>query len=331
MRVFEMNAGLRPLARELGAALEEMGERLLELCSGAGELEEDLRRILGAGGKHLRPALAWVCFSLAGGGGEILPLMCMLELMHTASLIHDDFIDGAPVRRGEATISAKSGGAAAVRAGDYLLSRAMTFLKVYRGSGINEALSEVSQEMCRGELEQRAGLFHVRWMTRETYFSRIRAKTALLMAESCRSGAVAGAAQEDVSHALWEYGLHLGLAFQLRDDLLDWLPDSCTGKAPMQDLRSGVITLPMLIAARKRGGELSVLLEKKEKTPEEIRRCAQLVLAGDAMERTRSELRTEGELALAALDGLPHSAEREALRMLAGTIMEVKGNGTITV
>lgn len=331
MRLFETNAELRPLARELGAALEEMSARLLGLCSGAGELEADLRRLLDAGGKHLRPSLAWTCFSVSGGAGEILPLMCMLELMHTASLIHDDFIDGASVRRGEATINAKSGGAAAVRAGDYLLSRAMTFLKIYRGSGINEALGEVSQEMCRGELEQRAGLFQVSGMTREKYFSRIRAKTALLMAESCRSGAVAGAAGESTARALWEYGLHLGLAFQLRDDLLDWLPDSGTGKAPMQDLRSGVITLPMLIAAQKQGGELSSLLEKRNRTPEEMQRCAQLVLAGDAIERARAELGAEGEKALAALESLPPSAERSALRILAGTIMEVKGNGTITV
>lgn len=330
MSFFGLNDELRPLARELDAALEKMSETLLALCSGAGELEEDLRRLLGAGGKHLRPALSWACFRLSGGAGEILPLMCMLELMHTASLIHDDFVDGALVRRGETTINARSGGAAAVRAGDYLLSRAMTYLKTYRGSGINEALSEVSQEMCRGELEQRAGLFRVSGMTEETYFSRIRAKTALLMAESCRSGAVAGGAGETVARALWEYGLHLGLAFQLRDDLLDWLPDSSTGKAPLQDLRSGVITLPMLLAAGECGG-LGPLLEKRDKTPEEIQRAAQLVLSGDAMERTRAGLYAEGEKALAALESLPPTAEKEALRVLAGTIMEVKGNGTITV
>ncbi len=331
MRPYELNAALRPLAHGLGAELEEMSACMLALCSGAGGLEADLRRILGAGGKHLRPSLAWVCWRLSGGKGEILPLMCMLELMHTASLIHDDFVDGAIWRRGEETINARSGGAAAVRAGDYLLSRAMTFLKVYRGTGINEALSQVSQEMCRGELEQRAGLFHVRWMTRETYFSRIQAKTALLMAESCRSGAVAGGAGEDVSCALREYGLHLGMAFQIRDDLLDWLPDSDTGKAPMQDLRSGVITLPMLIAARKRGSELSVLLEKRDKTAEEVQRASQLVLDGEAMERTRSELCSEGEKALVALESLPPSVEKSALSTLAGTIMEVKGNGSITV
>ena len=331
MRAFEAGAASSRIARGLSAALEEMREYMLALCSDAGELEEDLRRILCAGGKCLRPSLAWACFSLAGGDGEILPLMCMLELMHTASLIHDDFVDGALLRRGKKTISASSGGMAAVRAGDYLLSRAMTFLKVYRGSGINEALSEVSQEMCRGELEQRAGLFSVRWMTRETYFSRIRAKTALLMAESCRSGAVAGGAGEDTSRALWEYGLHVGLAFQIRDDLLDWLPDSGTGKAPMQDLRSGVITLPMLIAVKKRGGELSMLLEKREKTPEELCRASELVLAGDTLERTRAELCAEGEKALSALGRLPKSEEMLALRGLAETIMEVKGNGSITV
>lgn len=323
-------AGLEGTAKGLAAALEEMSAMLLDLCSGAGELEEDLRRLIRAGGKRLRPALAWVCFLLAGGQGEILPLMCMLELMHTASLIHDDFVDGAAVRRGEPTINARGGGAAALRAGDWLLSRAMTFLKVYRGSGINEALSAVSQEMCRGELEQRAGLFKVSGVTRETYFSRIRAKTAFFMAESCRAGAVAGGAGEDVFGALWDYGLHLGLAFQLRDDLLDWLPDSDTGKAPMQDLRSGVVTLPMLIAARERAG-LSALLEKRDKTPEDIQKAAELVLSADALGRTLGELRAEGDRALAALKKLPDTEETRALRALTETITEVKGNGSITV
>lgn len=330
MRLFDISAPLRPLAEELRRALDEMGERLLLLCSGSGELEADLRRILSAGGKRLRPALAWLCFTLSGGEGEIMPLMCMLEVMHTASLIHDDFVDGAAVRRGAETINSHSGGMAAVRAGDWLLSRAMTFLHVYRGSGINEALSRVSQQMCRGELEQRAGLFRVSGMTRETYFSRIGSKTALLMAESCRSGAVAGGAGESTARTLWEYGLHLGLAFQLRDDLLDWLPDSDTGKAPLQDLRSGVVTLPVLIAARERAG-LDTLLEKRDKTPEEIQKAAELVLSGGALERTQCEMRAEGDKALSALEKLPLSAGTLALRALTETITEVKANGSITV
>ena len=99
----------------------------------------------------------------------------------------------------------------------------------------------------------------------------------------------------------------------------------------MQDLRSGVITLPMLIAVRKRGGELSMLLEKREKTPEELCRASELVLAGDTLGRTRAELRAEGEKALSALGCLPKSEEMLALRGLAETIMEVKGTGSITV
>lgn len=316
-----------------GALLEDLAQMERELaaaCPGSGELNGGLARILGAGGKRLRPLLAWVCWHAGPEDGEkkpIVPLMTMLELMHTTSLIHDDFVDGAALRRGVATISAAEGGMAALRSGDYLLSRAMEPLELYRDTGINEALSLVSQEMCLGELDQNAGLFRAGVTTEERYFSRIRRKTALLMAESCRSGARAGGLEEGAAEALWTYGLHLGLAFQLRDDLGDFAPSEETGKPPLQDLRSGVVTLPLILALE--GAEEPVLAaaEKQQKSGEDVDMLLGRIRKTKAMEKTRARLHRECGAAAEALSPLPAGPERDSLLLLAKTISEVKTRG----
>ena len=118
--------------------------------------------------------------------------MCMLELMHTASLIHDDVVDDAPLRRGVETIHQTSGRHAAVQSGDFLLARAMEYLHLYRGTGINEALADISLQMCLGEFQQMEHLFHIKAQTQEIYFEQIRRKTAYLLATSCYTGAIAG-------------------------------------------------------------------------------------------------------------------------------------------
>ena len=163
--------------KQLIADTEEMERILLSVCDDAGRHRDDLRRIVGAGGKRLRPMLAWVCWHMTGRKTEIVPLMCMLELMHTSSLIHDDFVDNAPERRGVETISHAHGGTAAHECGDFLLAKAMEFLETYRGTGINEALSVVAQEMAFGELDQRAGLYRIRDLQTEQYLLRIKRKT----------------------------------------------------------------------------------------------------------------------------------------------------------
>lgn len=314
-----------PFAPELRAALEELEKALPELCVDAGELENPLKRSVSSGGKRLRPLLAFTCWRMSGGKMPIAPLMLMLELMHTSSLIHDDLVDEAPVRRGQPTIYAELGADGALRAGDYLLSRAMEKLVHYRGIGINEALSEVAQEMCLGEIDQRAGLFRPELSGEAEYYTRIRRKTALLMAESCRCGAIAGGADGEASLALKEYGMELGLAFQLRDDLLD-CAGAKTGKSPMQDLRSGVITLPLIRAASADRAVLSIL-SKREKTPEDIRYVSECIKSTGGAKYTAAELKRHGSLACAALSTLPASAERSSLLLLAQTISEVKKIG----
>lgn len=318
---------INKLTVHMAPELAQMERALADICADAGLLSPGLERVVTAGGKRLRPLLAWTCWRLAGKKMEIVPLMTMLELMHTTSLIHDDFVDGAQTRRGVPTISAESGGMAAIASGDYLLSRAMEYLKIYRGTGINEALSASAQEMCLGELEQRSGLFDTENLSESAYYSRAVRKTALLMAESCRCGALAGGADAAAVQALREYGLHLGLAFQIRDDLLDYGGDVNTGKAPLQDLRGGVMTLPLIYALKRADRTIKQLAGKREKTEEDVGQILLRVRESGALEKTYHILRGECGMAADSLSSIRDSAEKEALILLSKSISEVKYSG----
>ena len=323
----ELNATLKKEIRqfkEMSSALKQMESMLADFCSSAGELSEGLKRINSSGGKRFRPMIAWMCWKIAGEKGPIVPLMCMLELMHTASLIHDDIVDGADVRRGAATINRQAGIPVAVRSGDYLLARAMELLKIYRGTGINEALSHVSELMCIGEMRQQSRLFEIDGLNDQEYREYVYGKTAAFIAESCRSGAVAGGAPEPVSQSIWEYGKRLGFAFQMRDDYLDWVEDAGTGKIPLQDLRSGIMTSLVILAVDRGDARLNELLKKKTKSEEDIKSILQSVRYAGALEIAQSYISQECSLAESALDDIPDSPEKSALVQLAKSISEVK-------
>lgn len=308
---------------ELCRALDGMERELSEMCRGAGALEAPLRRAV-SGGKRLRPLLAWVAWSLGGRKMPVLELMCMIEAMHTASIIHDDVVDCAAVRRGGPTVNAECGALPAIAAGDFLLGRSMEKLHVYRGTGINEALSRVSLEMCRGELDQRAGLFETRGAEREAYMLRAGRKTALLMSESCRCGAAAGGADEKTRAALADYGLHLGLAFQMRDDIADLFPG--TGKEPMQDLRGGVMSLVAVCALESGDAELERLLRRRDKSAADCGRIFAAMRKNGALEKARAALGSECRAAMDALGALGPSAQTRSLGLLAEKLSEVEIN-----
>ena len=314
-------------ANQLRADLNKMERNMLAICPKAGKLDTGLGKVISAGGKRLRPLLAWTCWHMAGGEMPIVPLMTMLELMHTTSLIHDDYVDGAETRRGVPTISAADGALAAIRSGDFLLACAMDNLELYRGTGINEALSEVSQEMCLGELDQHAALFSAEKSPEEQILLRIKRKTALLIAESCRTGAIAGGGEKLLSEILWEYGLHLGMAFQLRDDLMDWDSESGSGKPPLKDLLSGVITMPVACTLQYGDMGFKHAVEKKKKSPEDLEYIIEYTRNCGGMNKTYEMLKRECAESVYALQQLPASAERESLLLLAKSITEVKYSG----
>lgn len=231
-------------------------EQLEKICFSPNEqMRNDLLRVLLAGGKRLRPALSWAAYNLktktppSAEPYPILPLMVMIELMHSASLIHDDVVDEADVRRNVPTINATSGNLMAVKSADFILGRAMELLKVYKGSGIDERLAAVSEQMCLGELDQLENLH--KDISEEQYIRQIERKTALFIEAAAACGGMARGLDEEDIHCLEQYGYHIGMAFQIKDDVLDEIGGAEFGKQRDQDKKRGLKTLPQIIGLDK--------------------------------------------------------------------------------
>ncbi len=242
---------------QLEALLKEIS------ISAVTDLNKDLTRVMMAGGKRLRPALSWAAYNLAEGcerKAEIMPLMLMIELMHTVSLIHDDIVDEGILRRGVPTINETSGNLTAVKAGDFLLGRAMDLLKIYKGMGINERLAKVSEQMCLGELNQLEN--RNQDITAMQYLQSIEQKTALFIEAAAACGGLAGGADDETIKCLEEYGYNIGMAFQIKDDILDVTGDERLGKAILQDKNRGLKTLPLLIGVENSQQEVKNYSQK---------------------------------------------------------------------
>jgi geranylgeranyl pyrophosphate synthase len=310
----------------LADALAATENELARLCDelSPGRMRDDLKRIIGAGGKRLRPSLAYICRHMRGPGGKsmpIVPLMCMLELMHTSSLIHDDIVDGAEKRRGVAAINRSSGIGAAVRSGDYLLAKAMKRLRYYRGSGISEVLARVSEEMCLGELRQQRARYDADAQTESFYYTQSRCKTAVLLSASCYTGALAGGLPHAEARALGHFGERFGLAFQILDDILDYKAEEAFGSASGRDIGNGVLTLPILLLRDEWPASVRRLLFERNKTKREIRFIVDYVRGTDAPARAARRMRLHCEEACEALSELGSGAEKNALIALAEGLM----------
>jgi len=248
-----LDAGSAWLPTRLGA-VETM---LRELAGGHGELlREDVTATLAAGGKRLRPLLVLLCAGPPGGDAAVRAGSA-IELVHMATLVHDDVLDDAPLRRGRPTVAATSGRARATSAGDLLFSRAFALLAGAGDRRAVELLSEASVSLALGELAQRRDAYDTA-VPEERYLERCRLKTARLFECACLMGLAARgrAGGESAQPAPGEaelraFGGEIGLAFQLLDDVLDVTgPPERTGKARGTDLLDGTVTLPLILAIR---------------------------------------------------------------------------------
>ena len=306
--------------------LEKMENELLLMCDSSDkEMTFRLKNIISSGGKRLRPTLAYFSHSASGKNNyPIIPLMCMLELMHTASLIHDDVVDDSKERRGIPTINKTNSIFEAVQFGDYLLAKAMEELHIYQGTGINEALAEVSGQMCLGEFAQMENRFNIRSFTKEDYYLQAKRKTAYLLAISCYTGALAGGMSQEEAQAFRSYGENLGIAFQLKDDLLD-IKGGPTGKPQNQDIKRGIITLPILhLKELGLDKDILMLLEKKDKTAQEVDKIAKMVKKSMAFDHTEFVIRKFSKEAENALEKIEDCLEKDALINLARTLIKRK-------
>lgn len=203
--------------------------------------------ILSSGGKRIRPLLLLLSSRLCGyTGKDDLILASLVEYIHTATLLHDDVVDDADLRRGRQTARRVWGNQVSILVGDYLYSKAICHIVGFHNQGINEELSEACRKMAEGEVLQ---LYYNGnpSLTEPEYLRIVTYKTAGLIAASCRIGAIIGEAGADRQHALFRFGEHLGIAFQLADDTLDYAANGDRlGKSLGQDLRQGKATLPLL-------------------------------------------------------------------------------------
>ena len=307
---------------ELSGLLHRTEARLAEVAEGHGaELARHASGTLSAGGKRLRPLLVFLCASGARDG-RLVAAAVAVELLHMATLVHDDVLDRAELRRGRPTVFAEGGRLAATATGDLLFSRAFAELATTGSEEAVRALSAASSALAGGELMQREDAWSED-VTPERYLERCRLKTASLFDASCRLGAVFGG-RSDLAERLGRFGERLGLAFQMLDDVLDVSgPTERTGKPRGADLLDGTVTLP-LILARRLDPELGELDLRSAVTDpaQAAAACDRIALTGALGEARRQALTHVAE-AKATLAGLQLPEDRRtALDLVADGVVE---------
>jgi geranylgeranyl pyrophosphate synthase len=301
--------------------LERTEVRLAEIADSHGpELAHHSAGTLTAGGKRLRPLLVFLCAD--GDAESALRAAVAVELLHMATLVHDDVLDRAPLRRGRPTVFADGGRGAATATGDLLFSRAFAELAAARSEDAVRVLSAASSALARGELMQRADAWSES-VAPERYLERCRLKTASLFEAACRLGALFGD-RPALAQALGSFGERVGVAFQILDDVLDVSgPPERTGKPRGTDLLDGTVTLP-LILARERDPELRDLdLRWVVTEPAQASAlCDRIALTG-VLSDARAEALARVAEAKAALGGLDlPERRRQALDLVADGVVE---------
>jgi heptaprenyl diphosphate synthase len=270
-------------------------------------LGEVAGHLVSAGGKRLRPALTIVAAAACGGAStparpEVITGGCSVELVHLGSLYHDDVIDEAETRRGVESVNARWSNIVAILAGDFLLARASE-LAASLGADVAALLASTIGELCRGQILELQNLFNPQH-EREAYLSAIAGKTASLFATSSRIGGMVSDVDESTLSALTAFGDHLGMCFQIVDDILDLTADTDTlGKPAGNDLMEGVYTLPV-IAALERSAELRARLGG-EIAPDEVDGIRAMVRAAGGVDVAREVAIAEATKANEVLRSAP--------------------------
>ncbi len=290
------------------------------------------RYMMNSGGKRLRPALLLLSAKVFGEALDhsIISMAAVMEMLHTATLVHDDIIDGAEMRRGKKAVASQWGNDIAVLLGDWLYMTAFENSLQQRNLEVLEVLTEATRKMTEGELLQLPLVGNLR-ITEEEHFDIVQRKTGFLFSASCRLGGVLRGASAVEKAALEDYGMSLGIAFQLTDDLLDFTSDEKKlGKPVLSDLREGKVTLP-LIRLLDRHPHYETLVraamdEKGEESGSENEEAANKVLVilreYGQLEIARDEAMSYAARAQEALESLPDNQYRQALYDIAQFVVE---------
>jgi octaprenyl-diphosphate synthase len=285
------------------------------------------RHLQASGGKRLRPTLVLLASKLAGGGGDcVIRLGAVVEMIHTATLVHDDIIDGAETRRGRPSTNITWGNHTSVLAGDWLYMQAFQIAVRERNFHLLDLLIGVTQMMVEGELLQleRIGSINV---TEADYMDLVDRKTAGLFSTCARLGAAAANAPSEVEEALGEYAWNLGMAFQLVDDLLDFTArENVLGKPVGGDLREGKVTLPLIYALTEAWPEerrlVETVLEDRDYGRVPFSRILELAERRGGIARVRQRARAFTAKAREIISGFPESPYQRALYAVTDMVTE---------
>lgn len=286
------------------------------------DIAESLASLVNAGGKLLRPAF----LLLAGRFGKfnpqkLYPLAATIEILHMATLVHDDIIDNAELRRGVKTIHAQHGPAQAVFTGDLLLSRCFLILSEKTSMENMRNISKVVAKICEGEIDQNSAHYKLESTVRQ-YLKRIASKTAALIAMSFAIGAVESKCSRKLVAKLNRIGYNIGMAFQIIDDILDYEgSEQLVGKPLGNDLKHGIYTLPLIYAIKKNDAELTARLKTKDYTDEDIRFIINKATELGGMDKARVLAQRYTERAFEGINSLPDKESRQILLEITKTLL----------
>lgn len=323
-----IEAALAPVADDL-ATLNQLLPGYIPTESNSARAVCD--HVMGAGGKRIRPALFFMCARLLDyRGADYFPIAAVAELVHTASLLHDDVVDDSTLRRGKPTANSVYGDETSVLCGDLIYSTASEMMASTNNMEIVRTFARAIRLMSDGELMQLENLYNPA-ITQATYFRILECKTAVLIEAACKSAALLAGASNEVVQALSQFGYSVGMAFQLIDDALDYSGIAeIVGKPTLSDLAEGKVTLPVILMRAEASlaeqtlfaeGLAAKLNGAARKGPEYVQRMAELVEHYDTARRTIDKASEYTEAAFAALRIFPDSEAKAVLMRLAETLL----------
>ena len=318
-----------PILAPIHEELERVERKMREVSRTEYEqMRAILDYLLSGGGKRLRPALVLLSNKFyPADADKVTSLAAAVETLHTATLVHDDLIDNALLRRGNPTLNALWNSAATVLTGDYLFARAAAFAAETESVCVISIFAQTLMTICSGELNQ---IFssdggQPTATAKEYYYQRIYSKTASLFAASAEAGALLGEASQTEAQVLRDYGYNLGMAFQIVDDILDFAGnEDDLGKPVGSDLRQGIITLPAIHFLEAHPGNETVtrVLSNRDVRENEVRAAVEAIKESGAIESSIAEAKSFAARSRDALSILPHNDYRQAMLDLADFVVE---------
>lgn len=303
-------------------------ERLIHdrIESDIGVVEKSSRYIQRSGGKRIRPALLLLASRLCGYRGDIAPsYAAVMEIVHTATLVHDDIVDEATLRRGQTSVNSLLGNDITVLLGDYLYIRSMGLAIEMGNLQILQVICEVTRRMIEGMMVEllRGGAVD---LSEEEHLDILKRKTAYLFSGCAQIGAILAGVPEDHELRLADYGMNIGMAFQVVDDLLDFTAsEEVLGKPVLQDLKEGHVTLPIIYALKdepRAAATIEAIVRRKSIDEVNRQEILDLIRRHRGLDRAREVAEGFSRQAKTALEPLPSSAQKESLLALADYVID---------